>query len=222
MTSSAAPVRWGLIALAYAGLILYGSLFPFVGWTDGGVQLFAFLKVDWPRRLFTADVVTNVLAYVPLGFFLARFFGARGVSAAAAVGATVVGAALSFGVEFLQQFLPGRTASSLDLATNTVGTLVGAALSSPLRSDGRLGRRLQQWRNQWFVPGRMADLGLVAIGLWALSQLTPLVPSLDIGNLRHGIAPLWHTLLQPTQFKTRIQAGPRSFRSRCSLLPYWC
>lgn len=202
MTASAAPVRWGLIALAYAGLILYGSLFPFVGWTDGGVQPLAFLNLAWPRRLLTADVVTNVLAYVPFGFFLARLFGARTSSAAAAVSATMVGAALSFGVEFLQQYLPGRTASSLDLATNTVGTLIGAALSWPLRADGRAGRRLQQWRNHWFTPGRMTDLGLVAIGLWALSQLTPLVPSLDIGNLRHGIAPLWHTLLQPTQFKT--------------------
>jgi hypothetical protein len=41
------------------------------------------------------------------------------------------------------------------------------------------------------MPGRAIDLGLVALGLWALSQLTPLLLSLDNDNLRKGLLPLW-------------------------------
>ena len=66
--------RWGLAALAYAALIAYGSLYPFSGWTARGVELFAFLVPHWSAHLSRADVVTNVLAYMPLGLLLARWW----------------------------------------------------------------------------------------------------------------------------------------------------
>ena len=65
--------RWGLAALAYAALIVYGSLYPFSGWTTRGVRLFAFLILDWSGHISRADLVTNVLAYMPLGLLLARW-----------------------------------------------------------------------------------------------------------------------------------------------------
>lgn len=49
----------------------------------------------------------------------------------------------------------------------------------------------------YILPGPLANLGLLALGFWVLSQLSPLVPSIDLGNLRDGIKPLWYTLQSP-------------------------
>ena len=65
---------------------------------------------------------------------------------------------------------------------------------------GATGTALARWRDRSFRAGRLSDLGLIAVGLWSLSQLVPLVPSLDVGELRHGLAPLWGTLRQPDRF----------------------
>ena len=81
-----------------------------------------------------------------------------------------------------------------------MGASIGGALATVLRADHVAGASLLQWRRRWFAEGRLADLGMAAIGLWALSQLTPLVPSLDIGNLRKGVAPLWQAWQHPEQF----------------------
>src|SRR5947207_1434487 len=68
-----------LAALAYAALIVYGSLYPLTGWTTEQVKVFAFLVPHWPDHIPRADFVTNVLAYMPLGVLLAHWFGRRSV-----------------------------------------------------------------------------------------------------------------------------------------------
>src|SRR5512146_2214047 len=93
-------VRWRLLALAYIALLIYASLFPFSGWT-APAKPFGFLAPAWPHHWQRVDILINVLAYVPLGLLLARWWG----KPSPIVLATLAGAALSFGVESLQQFL---------------------------------------------------------------------------------------------------------------------
>jgi len=190
-----------LLAAAYAALIVYGSLFPFVVANTGGTSLLGFLTAPAPARYSTPDVVTNVLAYMPLGLLLAIWWRGKGLVASVML-ATVAGSALSFSMEFVQQFIPSRVASLTDLITNTGGTLVGAVIAGFVRTDRLNSGALLQWRRRWVKPGRIFDLGLMVIGLWALSQVAPLVPSLDVGNLRHGLAPLWQTLRNPETFNS--------------------
>ena len=192
--------RWGVAALAYGVLIVYGSLYPFAGWTIPKTGLFAFLAPQWSAHVSRADVVTNVLAYMPFGLFLARCRRGRSSTVGATIAATLLGALLSFSMEFTQQFLPSRVASLTDLVTNTLGSLIGALLASFMHPQSLPWAFLVRQRERWFGPGRLVDLGLIAIGLWALSQLTPLVPSLDLGNLRHGVSPIWQTLQHPERF----------------------
>lgn len=64
------PLRPLYLALAYAVLIIYASLHPFYGWRDVGVSPIAFLDAAWPRYWTVFDLVTNGLAYLPLGFVL--------------------------------------------------------------------------------------------------------------------------------------------------------
>src|SRR5258708_29260432 len=192
--------RWGFAALAYAALIAYGSLYPFTGWTAEGVKLFAFLSPQWSGHLSRADVVTNVLAYMPLGLLLTCWWRVRGSTLGAIAVPTLIAAFLSFAMEFSQQFLPARIASFSDLIANTLGAVIGTSLAGFMRQESLPWAMIMRRRERWFRPGRLVDLGLIAIGLWTLSQLTPLVPSLDLGNLRHGVSPIWQTLQHPGRF----------------------
>src|SRR5690606_40555249 len=67
-----------------------------------------------------ADVVSNVILFMPLGLALA----ALGTRRRRAIFA---GAALSLCVEFTQQFILGRDPSLSDLVFNTTGTALGFA-----------------------------------------------------------------------------------------------
>ena len=58
------------LALAWLGLVIYGSLHPFSGWRDTGISPFAFLEGAWPRYWTTFDLATNVAVYMPLGLSL--------------------------------------------------------------------------------------------------------------------------------------------------------
>ena len=53
----------------YALLILYASLYPLAGWHDSGGDSLAFLGAAWPRYYTGFDLATNIIAYLPFGFF---------------------------------------------------------------------------------------------------------------------------------------------------------
>jgi VanZ family protein len=170
--------------LAYALLVIYASLHPFSGWTHTGAPAFAFVNASLPRYITGFDIAANLLGYVPLGFLgvLALYPQLRG---AAAVALTVLIAILiSLSVEALQTYLPSRIPSNLDVASNAAGALLGAVASAAatrllLREDG-----LQAARHRLFRSGGRADLGLVLLGLWLFSQLSPETLLFGNGDLR--------------------------------------
>lgn len=183
-----------LFSLLYGLLLAYGTLYPLSGWTTPPVNPWALLlgaRTGFPSR---ADILTNVLVYLPFGLLLAHAF-ARPLSRLSAVAlTTLVGSVLSTGLEYGQAFLPGRDPSRLDIALNASGTFICAVLAIGLRPEVPTGRWLTDLCRKYMQSDRVAILGLITLGLWALSQLTPLVPSFDVGNLRQGLKPLWHTL----------------------------
>lgn len=195
------PNRHPLLLLtAYVALILYGSLFPFSGW-HSGVDTWAFLEPGIAHRpLSLPDLVVNALIYIPIGVLI-RLAMARRSLAAAAIAATVLGGLLSLTVETAQAHLPQRVPALSDLLLNTAGALAGALLAGLLAPDGRLAGRFGAWRQQHLQPGPEANIALLATGLWALAQLAPFVPSLDIGLLRSGLKPLAQVLDDPSRFE---------------------
>ena len=110
-----------------------------------------------------AEIIQNILLFVPLGLALA-LGNTRTLRNIAA------GALLSLAVEFTQQWIPGRDPSVGDLVFNTVGTAVGVLLA----------RTAPRWL---FAPTlRAAWLSLAAAGLattvwlgtgWLLEPLLP-------------------------------------------------
>lgn len=124
-----------LVLLALWGLfIVYATLLPF-DFSASGELVQQRIRRVWARPLkggSWADVEGNVLLFLPWGFLLALWLARRGAGFIATVAfALCTGAFLSGSVELLQLFAPSRTASFIDLVTNTFGATVGAFLGWP-------------------------------------------------------------------------------------------
>lgn len=196
---SARLVTWAIFL--YVVLIVYASLFPLTGWRWPQEPLWHFLQWRWGVETSRSDLVSNVLAYVPLGILLGMRGKARGRSGLNNVAlAALAGWCLSFAVESIQQWLPSRMPSVLDLVTNLGGTCLGACAGLVLTGESDLAQRLRAARAAWCVPGPAVNGGLLALLIWVLSQLSPFVPSLDLGTVKAGLSAIWRMLNQPSRF----------------------
>jgi VanZ family protein len=178
-----------ILFAVYLLLIVYASLHPFSGWRHIGISPFDYLFAPWPRTGSVFDVVVNVIAYVPFGFLCIAVLHPhiRGLPAFAVA---VVGAAgLSIALEALQNYLPTRFSSNVDVLSNlsgaTIGALAGLRLAPWLLHHGPF-RRL---RGIAFLPGTRVDIGLVLIGLWLFVQLNPITLLFGSGDLRDLVVP---------------------------------
>jgi len=201
VTTSPTHPRWlTTLLLAYVALAIYGSLYPLADWRPASSGLIEAFAQSLRGHASRADMVTNLLVYMPLGLMLALRWQTHLNLFALVLAATVAGFGLSLTMEWIQLYLPSRTTSVIDLFLNTLGTGLGAMLPLLLSDRFTLGRRLHDIRVRWVETGPTASFGLIAIGVWAMSQLTPFVPSLDVGTLREGLSPLYHTALDPLSF----------------------
>ncbi|MBC7958076.1 MAG: VanZ family protein [Cytophagales bacterium] len=175
--SSAAP-----LALLYAALIIYASLSPFVGWKQPtNVPFFGLGHMPWVPWWSGFDVVANLLGYIPLGALL---FGAQ-VRSGRAVGVSalttlLVGTALSFGMESLQNWLPRRVPSSVDWLLNTAGTVMGLLLAVAVRALGGVDR-WQVLRDRWFITHSAGGIALLL--LWPVGLLFPAPVPFGLGQV---------------------------------------
>lgn len=179
------------LAVAYALLVVYASLYPVVTWRDNGADLLAFITAPWPRYWTRLDVFLNVAAYVPLGFLLASALAGRMKRGRAALLAFLVATALSFSMEVLQNYLPSRVSSNLDLATNSLGAFLGACAGMVWGSALHVGGSIHRSRMKRLHRGKVSDYGVVLILFWFLTQLSPEILLFGTGNVRHllGLAP---------------------------------
>ena len=169
-TRRASPLARAL-AIAYLLLTVYVSLSPWSGWRDIGVSAFAYLHAPVPRYITTFDIVINALGYAPLSALVVLALHPRVRGLQAVVLATSVGLLVSGSMEALQTYLPTRIASSLDLAANGAGALLGAVIAAPYASSLIDRGRLAQLRARWFRRDAAVPLTLAA--LWPIAQVHP-------------------------------------------------
>jgi len=189
--SSAVPLAW-----LYVALIVYASLYPFEGWRNPAVGPLEFLRLGWPRYWTAFDVVSNLLGYLPLGVlvFVALVRVGR-TPVAAGWAAFAVGALLALAMEMLQNYLPRRVPSNLDLGLIVVGAGLGAAIGAALH----LGGGIAQWqkaRERWFVARSAGGLALLV--LWPVALLFPTAVPFGLGHILERAQPLIASVLQGT------------------------
>jgi len=139
-------LRRGLIgaAILVTGFIVYGSLFPFVFHpntmaVDPGHYLLSTWH-DWDGR---GDLLSNILLYLPFGFFTTNALPLRVPSVLRALLAILAGAALSISMEMTQFYDVGRVTSMGDVYANAIGasagaiaaTIIGATLKWPFTRE---------------------------------------------------------------------------------------
>ena len=189
--SSAVPLAW-----LYVALIVYASLYPFVGWRVPGVAPLDFMLLGWPRWWTWFDLVSNLLGYMPLGFllFVASVRGGRPAGRSAWI-ASAAGTILSFSMETLQNYLPTRVSSNVDLGLNALGTVLGVAVGLALHGRGGI-ERWQKTRERWFVA-RSAG-GMAMLILWPIGLLFPTAVPFGLGHVLERVKPVVADWLQGT------------------------
>jgi VanZ family protein len=185
------------LALLYAGLIIYASLYPFTDWNDRGAHVLAYLWAPWPQYWTGFDLLSNALGYAPLGFLLALSALRTGRAHRAIVLATLACGGLSLTLEALQAYLPARVPSNVDLALNFLGGWLGAALAFLLERVGAIDR-WSRFRARWFVPD--ARGGLVLLALWPVALLFPAAVPLGLGQVFERLEAGLADVLQDTPF----------------------
>jgi VanZ family protein len=185
-------LRW--LLLLYCLFILYGSFIPFHFNRDP-----EFVQSQWTRfftplfdhgvRQFSIpDVLSNILLFVPFGFFwvggeFPRYGISRPVTAMFTTG--VLGLLFGSVIEFGQTFSPGRIASILDAFCNGIGSAFGALAGSLLfrTAAGKLASMLLQLLRQ-----RPSVVLLVLLLLATIADAYyPFQITLDVSTLWHNL-----------------------------------
>jgi len=132
------------IVMLNAVIIVFVTLIPFNFRIPPNLDLYVDLSwQEWAthfkRTVNSADIVANILLFMPLGFGCTAFLSRHGLFRVRSdrtqksifvsmLMSLAAGFFLSLAVEFGQIFLISREASTIDLTTNSLGTLIGSFL----------------------------------------------------------------------------------------------
>jgi VanZ family protein len=188
--TSARPLAW-----LYAALIVYASLYPFGPWRNQEIMPWAFIWAPRTPYWSTFDVVTNLLGYAPLGFWLTLASLRLGQLRGAFWRSLLLGATLSLCMESLQSYLPMRVPSMADWLLNITGSGWGASMALALERRGVL-LRYSAMRKRWFVAQTHGALPLLAT--WPLALLFPLSIPLGLGHVQEKVEGFLASVLAET------------------------
>jgi VanZ family protein len=197
------------LTVAYTLLVIYASLYPLTGWRIATDAAFAFVFAPWPRYYTLSDLLLNVAGYLPLGFILSLalrpYFSVRNATTISTVSATL----LSLGLEALQNFMPPRVPSNLDVLCNSLGALAGGMLAVTLGERWFLTGYVYAWRQRMFLLGARTDAGFLLLLLWLFTQLNPEIWLFGNGEVDYWIGSAANFAFSPDSYRW-IQTGVAS------------
>ncbi|MEN9669948.1 MAG: hypothetical protein RL018_225 [Pseudomonadota bacterium] len=196
MPSTKKTAAWPL-TLAYIALVIYASLYPFDAWRNQGIHPWAYLTQPLPKYWTGFDVAINIAGYVPLGFLGVLTALRTGHSKYAVLGVTMLVFTLSMCLEGLQNYLPSRVASNVDLWLNALGGWLGGFTAWLLEKVGAIDR-WSHFRYTWFV--RQARGGLVLLALWPVAAIFPAAVPLGLGQVLERVEAALGDALSNTPF----------------------
>jgi VanZ family protein len=158
-----------ILIAAVAG-ILFLTLFPFrfAFATRLPGDASPFFLASSPKVAKPLDVFLNVLLFIPFGFGISAVLRHRGTSGKATFFVTLLaGALFSYGIEFLQIYIPSRDSGWEDVITNSIGAVLGSIIFD------RIGRaallyfsRCEEVLNRTLTLGRAALVVPIYFALW--------------------------------------------------------
>lgn len=177
-----------IISVSVVAYLFYGGLYPFDSWINANSQCMALLKKNATHKVFTFDIIQNLIFFIPLGFCWLIIFNKITKNIFISIILTIIfGASISFSIEYLQCFNPKRTPSALDLLLNTISTFMGAILAWLYLIFHHHNKTF--WKNN-LQTTTYSNLGIIAgavtIG-WLGFELWPLVPTLKPSNINPSI-----------------------------------
>ena len=184
---------------AYVLLVAYGSLFPFSEWQRPAGSPLGFLRAGFPETYSQADLLVNLIAYVPLGLLLLLWF-ARGMPRWLAVPLAVLcGTLVSLGMETAQAYLSFRVSSLGDLLVNAVGTALGVGIGWLFSLRAGPAAFVHRMRVERLRPGAQIEASFW-VGCLAMFVLVgTLAPSLDGASGRaFSVLPVWAAFFDST------------------------
>ena len=195
-------------------IILAASFAPFSGWRWPLVSILEFVTYPLPHYVSFLDNLLNVLIYVPYAAVLSRLV--RSVKWAW-IWVLLVVCFTSFFVEVMQNFLPNRIASNLDILCNVAGGLLGLILYhlNILKYPVRWIRRYQAAH---FADVDAADYAMILILMWFVFQINPTLPWLGLVFLPAGEMPLSPTLIQNPALDFSVLEALGAFFNLLSIL----
>jgi len=183
--ASASTPAYAVVLLIVVSFILYGSLFPFEYrdrfYPGGPVAYLLSTRHDWDGR---GDLLSNILLYLPFGFFATLAPPSRLSGLPRALLATLAGTALSCCIEIAQFHDAGRVTSMGDVYANGLGSALGAAAAA------LLGASLRWPFIQELAAHPTAALLLV---MFFGYRLYPYVPMIDLHKYWHALWPIVRT-----------------------------
>jgi VanZ family protein len=167
-----------LLTAATVAFILYGSFYPFDFHSRAGSPVDALLATF---RLGTSrgDLLSNILLYLPLGFFGAHVLVRRRLWHALPVAA--LSTALSVFVELVQYYDVSRATRLVDVYANAAGAFIGASTAVVLSLTRLSLLDVAVSRNRYV---------LTMVACWLAARLFPYVPSIDLAKYKHALKPL--------------------------------
>lgn len=198
------------LAALYVLAISYASLQPFGDWIEPPAGTPFWLFAPWPTRWTRFDLVANLIAYLPLGAFVALMPRHARPALRVAI-ATSAGASLSFGMESLQMLIPPRDASIIDFLSNSAGASIGGMLSAAVTRGGQAQAALGNARQAIFLPGAMGDVGLALLAMWLVAQTNPAIPLFAV-TFEPEIVRAEFALGGPDLAATLIEAASSAFQ----------
>ncbi len=173
---------YAVVSLLVVIFILYGSLYPFEyrerNYPGGPLGYLLSTWQDWDHR---GDLLSNILLYMPFGFFGTLALPSRIPALGRALLMIVVGTLLSCGVELTQFHDGGRVTSMGDVYANTIGTGVGGVAAASIGATMR-----------WPFIRELAAQPAAALLLVMFFgyRLYPYVPTIDLHKYWHAIRPM--------------------------------
>ena len=182
--------NYAIVTAVIIAVILYGSFFPFeFRLPEPDIGPVHTLLASWGQWGSRGDLVSNVLLYMPLGFFGVLALNPRLGFAGRVLLVTLLGFCMCVGVELGQYYDEGRDTTLSDVCTNTLGSTLGAIIAVLFGGTIRWGFLRD------IKDNREPALLLAAwLGYW----LYPYIPVIDLHKYWDALKPVvLHPSLTP-------------------------